>query len=276
MGWATRGPWTHWDFGTRCSIGTAGVLGPAGFEPAATSMSAWNMSDHTVDPKSWERTFHGNRTERPQTGVCSQRLALLIACLNRIMARCEWRELSRAVDAREPRAVGAVWGEAASALGRRKGLFFPRDVSMNFYVMLITAVAWLVAPAVLSAQETAKNVAGAANGGGNPPPAGGGGSGEWLFLFLLPMALVVFMMLVMRPQQKDQKQREKMLSELKKNDRVVTTAGILGKVSIVSPENKTVKLVVDEKSGSCMTVTMSSIARVLTGEEKGDLAEDTK
>jgi len=81
------------------------------------------------------------------------------------------------------------------------------------------------------------------------------------------------MMLVMRPQQKDQKQRDKMLSELKKNDRVVTTAGILGKVSLLSPESKTVKLVIDEKSGSCMTVTMSSIARVLTGEEKGDLAD---
>jgi preprotein translocase subunit YajC len=132
----------------------------------------------------------------------------------------------------------------------------------------------------LSAQETAKNAAGAANGGANgganPPPAAGGGTGDWLILFLMPMALVVFMMLVMRPQQKDHKQREKMLSELKKNDRVVTTAGILGKVSNVSPESKTVKLVIDEKSGSCMTVTMSSIARVLTGEEKGDLAEDTK
>jgi preprotein translocase subunit YajC len=144
---------------------------------------------------------------------------------------------------------------------------------MNFYVMLITAWAWLVVPAVLAAQETAISGAGAANGGANPPPAGGGGSGDWLILFLMPMALVVFMMLVMRPQQKDQKQRDKMLSELKKNDRVVTTAGILGKVSLLSPENKTVKLVIDEKSGSCMTVTMSSIARVLTGEEKGDLAD---
>ena len=148
---------------------------------------------------------------------------------------------------------------------------------MNFYVMLITAWAWLVVPAVISAQETAKSAAAAAaNGGGNPPPAGGAGTGDWFILFLMPLALVIFMMLVMRPQQRDQKQREKMLSELKKNDRVVTTAGILGKVSIVSPENKTVKLVIDEKSGSCMTVTMSSIARVLTGEEKGDLAEEVK
>jgi preprotein translocase subunit YajC len=147
---------------------------------------------------------------------------------------------------------------------------------MNFYVMLITAWAWLVVPAVITAQETAKTAAAAANGGGNPPPAGGTGTGDWFILFLMPLALVIFMMLVMRPQQRDQKQREKMLNELKKNDRVVTTAGILGKVSIVSPENKTVKLVIDEKSGSCMTVTMSSIARVLTGEEKGDLAEDAK
>jgi preprotein translocase subunit YajC len=148
---------------------------------------------------------------------------------------------------------------------------------MNFYLCLVTALVVLLAPdgllfpELLLAQETANTATGATA----EQPASGGTGDLWLFL-LMPVALVVFMMLVMKPQQKDQKQREQMLAELKKNDRVVTVGGILAKVAIVSPETKSVKLVLDEKSGSCMTVTMSSIARVLTGDEKGDLNEESK
>jgi preprotein translocase subunit YajC len=147
---------------------------------------------------------------------------------------------------------------------------------MNFYLCLVTALVILLSPdgllfpELLLAQETAKTTAGA-----TAEPAAGGGTGDFWILILMTLALVVFMMLVMR-QPKDQKQREQMLKELKKNDRVVTVGGILAKVAIVSPETKSVKLVLDEKSGSCMTVTMSSIARVLTGEEKGDLGEEVK
>lgn len=148
---------------------------------------------------------------------------------------------------------------------------------MNFYLCLVTALVVLLAPdgllfpELLLAQETANTATGATA----EQPASGGTGDLWLLL-LMPVALVVFMMLVMKPQQKDQKQREQMLAELKKNDRVVTVGGILAKVAIVSPETKSVKLVLDEKSGSCMTVTMSSIARVLTGDEKGDLNEESK
>lgn len=147
---------------------------------------------------------------------------------------------------------------------------------MNFYLCLVTALVVLLAPEgllfpeLLLAQETAKAAAGATTESNE-----GGGSGDFWIFILMPLAMVVFMMLVMR-QPKDQKQREQMLKELKKNDRVVTVGGIIAKVAIVSPETKSVKLVLDEKSGSCMTVTMSSIARVLTGEEKGDLGEETK
>lgn len=147
---------------------------------------------------------------------------------------------------------------------------------MNFYLCLVTALVILLSPdgmlfpELLLAQETGKTAPGAP-----AEQAAGGGSSDFWLLMLMPVALVVFMMLVMRPQ-KDQKQREQMLKELKKNDRVVTVGGILAKVAIVSPETKSVKLVLDEKSGSCMTITMSSIARVLTGDEKGDLNDESK
>jgi preprotein translocase subunit YajC len=43
--------------------------------------------------------------------------------------------------------------------------------------------------------------------------------------------LLIFYLMILRPQIKRQKEHQKMLSELKKGDRVVTTAGIHGTVT---------------------------------------------
>jgi preprotein translocase subunit YajC len=50
---------------------------------------------------------------------------------------------------------------------------------------------------------------------------------------LVPMLLIfgVMYLLVIRPQSKRQKETQKMLSELKKGDEVVTTGGIIGRIS---------------------------------------------
>jgi preprotein translocase subunit YajC len=60
-------------------------------------------------------------------------------------------------------------------------------------------------------------------------PGGGGGS---FTPFLLQMALIfaIFYFLVMRPQQKQRKQHQQNLRELKKGDAVVTAGGIVGEV----------------------------------------------
>jgi preprotein translocase subunit YajC len=153
---------------------------------------------------------------------------------------------------------------------------------MNFYGLLIVTLAALLAfPEGLLAQETAGNVANGGvveSGAAAATPAGtatGGGFQDMWIMFLMPLALVVFMMLVMRPQQKEQKQREQMLKELKKNDRVVTVGGVVAKIANIQPDSKTVKLMLDEKSGSCMTVTLSSIAKVVTGDDKVDAGTET-
>jgi len=51
--------------------------------------------------------------------------------------------------------------------------------------------------------------------------------------FLLPLALIfgIFYFLVIRPQNKQRKEREQMLSRLKKGDQVVTNGGVLGTVT---------------------------------------------
>ena len=63
-------------------------------------------------------------------------------------------------------------------------------------------------------------------------PSGGGSSsplGNPLIMVVLMFAVMYF--LVLRPQSKKAKEHQKMLSELKKGDDVVTQGGIIGKIS---------------------------------------------
>ena len=77
-------------------------------------------------------------------------------------------------------------------------------------------------------------------------PAGGEGSpGSSLFSFLPLVAIVaIFYFLILRPQNKKQKETQKMLSALKKGDRVVTIGGIHGVIQ--SAKESTVIIKVDE------------------------------
>lgn len=65
--------------------------------------------------------------------------------------------------------------------------------------------------------------------GGSPQGGGAGGSGmSLLLMFGLIIAVMYFFMI--RPQQKREKQRQKMISELKKGDKVLTSSGIFGTI----------------------------------------------
>ena len=50
-------------------------------------------------------------------------------------------------------------------------------------------------------------------------------------MMLLPIIFLVFYLLLIRPQQKRAKEAQKMLNELKKGDEVVTSSGIIGRIS---------------------------------------------
>lgn len=60
-------------------------------------------------------------------------------------------------------------------------------------------------------------------------------SGAGGFGFLLPMILVfgVFYLLLIRPQQRKQRQLQETITQLKAGDRVITTGGIVGKITEV-------------------------------------------
>ena len=65
-------------------------------------------------------------------------------------------------------------------------------------------------------------------------------------VFPLVLVGIVFYFLILRPQQRERKQREDLLSKLKKNDRVVTIGGIIGQVVSVSTDEKEIVLKVDD------------------------------
>lgn len=81
-------------------------------------------------------------------------------------------------------------------------------------------------------------------------------------LFILVSGLL-FMFLVLRPQQKQHKQLQQAMANLKKNDQVVLGSGIHGTVMQIDVENSTVVLKVDDKTGARLTVNRDSIARVV-------------
>lgn len=63
--------------------------------------------------------------------------------------------------------------------------------------------------------------------------AGGAGGGILELMFPLVMVAVIMWFLVIRPQRAQQKAREEMLSNVRRNDTVVTGGGIVGKVTKV-------------------------------------------
>ncbi|MGD9763916.1 MAG: preprotein translocase subunit YajC [Candidatus Binatia bacterium] len=68
--------------------------------------------------------------------------------------------------------------------------------------------------------------------------APGGPAGPPFFVQLIPFALLfaVFYFLIIRPQQQKQKEHRAMLANLKKNDEVVTSGGLYGRVTAIADD----------------------------------------
>ena len=76
------------------------------------------------------------------------------------------------------------------------------------------------------------------------PPGAGQGGGGTPFSAILPFVLIfgLFYFLIIRPQQRQSRERKKMLAEIKRGDSVVTTGGIHGRVINVDGDELTVEI----------------------------------
>ena len=95
----------------------------------------------------------------------------------------------------------------------------------------------------------------------------GGDSGQGLFSTLLMFALIIgiFYFMILRPQQKRQKERQKLLEALKKGDKVITAGGMYGTIAGIDEKTVLVQVADNVK----MKFERSSITSVVS-EGTGD------
>ena len=94
-------------------------------------------------------------------------------------------------------------------------------------------------------------------------PQGGGSANLISTLIMFGAIFLIFYFMIIRPQQKRAKQREKMLSNMQKGDKVVTSGGLHG--TIAGLDEKTVLLQVGDNIK--MKFEKSAIASVISSKE---------
>lgn len=99
--------------------------------------------------------------------------------------------------------------------------------------------------------------------------AGAGGSSLGMLPLFAAIA-VLFYFMILRPEQKRASTMRTMREGLKKNDRVVTAAGIYGVVTNVQRETNEVTIKVDEATNTKLRVTLDSIARITSEESTSE------
>ena len=92
--------------------------------------------------------------------------------------------------------------------------------------------------------------------------AGEAAAGGGLLGLFLPFLIVgvLFYFMIIRPQQKQQKERKSMLDGLKKGDRIVTVGGIYGEITALKEDYVTLK-VADKVE---IKVSRSGVGHVIT------------
>ncbi|RJG21226.1 preprotein translocase subunit YajC [Paenibacillus thiaminolyticus] len=91
------------------------------------------------------------------------------------------------------------------------------------------------------------------------------GAGGGLLTMLLPFVAMfaVFYFLLIRPQQKKQKQRNSMLSQLKKGDKIVTIGGLHGTIMEITEDIVVLRV----NDVTKMTFDRNAISTVVNSEE---------
>lgn len=106
-------------------------------------------------------------------------------------------------------------------------------------------------------------------------PASGGlfGLNQNVFLTIIMIGFIAFFyFVVVIPQNKKKKEMERMLSAIKKGDKVVSIGGIHGKVSTVKDNEIIIKI----DSNAEVTLEKSAISRVLNGAANSNVKADAK
>ena len=89
--------------------------------------------------------------------------------------------------------------------------------------------------------------------------------GTWGMIIFLVAIFAVMYFLMIRPRQKQQKEHEAMMQELRPGDRVIIAGGIYGQIESLAEETAILRI----ESGATMKVARSSILGKQEVEESG-------
>lgn len=95
---------------------------------------------------------------------------------------------------------------------------------------------------------------------------GGGGEGQggsWSPLLLLVLMFAVFYFLIIRPQQKRQRENQKMLASVDNGDRVLTSGGLIGNVVGTKEADGVAILVLKIADNTKVEVSRSHVQQIL-------------
>ena len=93
------------------------------------------------------------------------------------------------------------------------------------------------------------------------PPAGGSGGLQMIGMMVIVFAIFYFMMI--RPQQRREKERQKMIAELRAGQRVIFAGGLIGTVV----EAKPYTFLIEIANGVRIEVARGAVSRVLKDGE---------
>ncbi len=123
-------------------------------------------------------------------------------------------------------------------------------------------VCWLLAAQVPPGRGSGEAVPEAAT----PPQDGGGLFGLGFFLPAMLMVMVLyFLLMVPRQKQKEDAKTAEVLTNLKKNDRVVTAGGILGTIVNIREDTEYLTIRIDDNAK--MQILKQSVVRVLKDDD---------
>ena len=103
--------------------------------------------------------------------------------------------------------------------------------------------------------------------------AAAGGSSSQFLVQLVPFAAIIaiFYFLIIRPQQTRMKQHREMVASVKRGDEVVTSGGIVGKVTrVIEMEGKDSEVEVQIAENTRVRVVRSTLSEVRRAKEAND------
>lgn len=102
----------------------------------------------------------------------------------------------------------------------------------------------------------------------NTQAAGGQQQSNPIMSFL-PFILIFFVMwfFMIRPQSKKQKEMQKMLESLKVNDWVLTSAGIIGRITAIKPDKNIVVIEIDDTNHVRVEFQRSAVVTILNKDD---------